>query len=43
MAAAVAACAAEGDVSIEGSECVSKSYPAFFTVLDTLDTEGENA
>ena len=43
MAAAVAACAAEGDVSIEGSECVSKSYPAFFDVLDTLDTEGENA
>ena len=43
MAAAVAACAAEGDVSIEGSECVSKSYPAFFTVLDTLNTEGENA
>ena len=43
MAAAVAACAAEGDVSIEGSECVSKSYPAFFTALDTLNTEGENA
>ena len=43
MAAAVAACAAEGDVSIDGSECVSKSYPAFFTVLDTLNTEGENA
>ena len=42
-AAAVAACAAEGSVSIEGSECVSKSYPAFFTALDTLNTEGENA
>lgn len=43
MAAAVAACAAEGSVSIEDSECVSKSYPAFFTALDTLNTEGENA
>lgn len=43
MAAAVAACAAKGNVSIRGKECVSKSYPAFFDVLDTLHTEGEHA
>jgi 3-phosphoshikimate 1-carboxyvinyltransferase len=30
MAFAVAAIAAEGDIVIEGSECVSKSYPDFF-------------
>ncbi len=30
MAFAVAGVAAEGDVIIEGSECVSKSYPDFF-------------
>lgn len=33
MAAAVAAIAAEGDVVIEGSECVSKSYPDFFEAM----------
>lgn len=41
MAAAIAACAADGDVTICGSECVNKSYPTFFEELSSLDTEGE--
>ncbi len=36
MAAAVAALAGSGQVSIEGAECVSKSWPEFFDVLDAL-------
>jgi 3-phosphoshikimate 1-carboxyvinyltransferase len=36
MAAAVAACAAEGPVIIEGAECVSKSYPDFYRDLSRL-------
>ncbi len=36
MAVAAAALAAEGPVSIEGAECVNKSYPAFFEDLRTL-------
>ncbi|MBQ1804545.1 MAG: 3-phosphoshikimate 1-carboxyvinyltransferase, partial [Oscillospiraceae bacterium] len=31
MAAAVAACAAAGDVTVLGAECIEKSYPAFWT------------
>ncbi len=42
MAAAVAACAADGEVTICNSECVNKSYPTFFEELAALDTEGEN-
>jgi len=31
MAAAVAACAAEGEVTVLNAECTEKSYPAFWT------------
>jgi len=36
MACAVAALGGEGDVEIENSECVSKSYPSFFETLDSV-------
>ncbi len=36
MSLAVAALRAEGETIIEGSECVQKSYPAFFDVIDRL-------
>lgn len=36
MAAAVAALAAEGPVTIGGAECVSKSWPGFFADLDSI-------
>ena len=36
MAAAVAALAAEGPVTILGAECVSKSWPSFFDDLDSV-------
>jgi 3-phosphoshikimate 1-carboxyvinyltransferase len=36
MAAAVAALAGSGQVTIEGAECVSKSWPEFFDVLDGI-------
>ena len=36
MAAAVAALRASGDVAIEGSECVAKSWPSFFEDLEGL-------
>jgi 3-phosphoshikimate 1-carboxyvinyltransferase len=36
MACGVAALAAQGEVLIEGSECVAKSYPGFFSDLDRL-------
>jgi 3-phosphoshikimate 1-carboxyvinyltransferase len=36
MAAAVAALAAQGAVAIEASECVSKSYPHFFSDLAAI-------
>lgn len=39
MAAAIAACRAEGDVSIMGAEAVRKSYPEFFDVYRALSTE----
>lgn len=36
MATAIAACRAEGDVTIIGAEAVQKSYPDFFDVYRTL-------
>lgn len=36
MAAAVAACAAEGESVFEGESCVSKSYPDFFADLSKI-------
>ncbi|HET7838759.1 MAG TPA: 3-phosphoshikimate 1-carboxyvinyltransferase [Rectinemataceae bacterium] len=36
MAAAVAALLAEGEVVIDGAECVAKSWPRFFEDLDAL-------
>ncbi len=36
MAAAIAALASESEVSINGAECVSKSWPGFFEVLDSI-------
>jgi 3-phosphoshikimate 1-carboxyvinyltransferase len=36
MAVAIAALTARGAVEIEGSECVAKSYPAFFSDLGSL-------
>jgi 5-enolpyruvylshikimate-3-phosphate synthase len=33
---AVAALAAEGESAIEGTESVSKSYPAFFDAINRL-------
>lgn len=36
MSLAVAALRAEDEVTIEGAECVAKSYPGFFEALDTL-------
>jgi 3-phosphoshikimate 1-carboxyvinyltransferase len=34
MALAVAALAAEGETEIEGADCVSVSFPEFFSCLD---------
>ncbi len=39
MAAAVAACAAEGDVTVLGMECTAKSYPRFREDLASLRME----
>ena len=39
MAAAVAACGCRGDVTIEGAQCVEKSYPDFFQHLAALEVE----
>ena len=36
MAAAVAACVCAADVTVEGAECVDKSYPAFWEDLQCL-------
>lgn len=36
MACAVAALRAQGRVGIRGADCVAKSYPQFYNVLDTL-------
>jgi 3-phosphoshikimate 1-carboxyvinyltransferase len=41
MACAVAALRGRGQVHIEGSECVAKSYPAFFSDLERLKSEHE--
>lgn len=40
MCAAVAACVSTGAVTVEGAECVSKSYPRFWEDFDAL-TGGE--
>ena len=40
MSAAVAASACEGSVMINGTECVSKSYPRFFEDLEALEIIG---
>ena len=37
MAAAVAACACRGPVTVTGAECVSKSYPGFWEDLERLE------
>ena len=37
MAAAVAACACTGPVTVTGAECVSKSYPGFWEDLERLE------
>ena len=39
MAAAVAACAADGEVTVDGGECVAKSYPAFWEDYAALKGE----
>jgi 3-phosphoshikimate 1-carboxyvinyltransferase len=39
MAAAVAACAADGPVILDEPECVSKSYAAFWRDFGALQTE----
>lgn len=39
MSAAVAACAASAAVTVQGSECVQKSYPGFWHDLDALKGE----
>lgn len=39
MACAVAALAADGDIEIEGAECVGKSYPEFFDDLASVNTK----
>ena len=36
MALAVLACAAEEPVTITGAEAVSKSWPNFFSMLETI-------
>lgn len=36
MAAAIAACVADGPITITGAECVAKSYPAFWDVYRKL-------
>lgn len=36
MAAAVAACASESDVTVLGAECVAKSYPEFWKDFESL-------
>lgn len=37
MAAAVAACGCKNEVTVEGSECVNKSFPAFWECLERMD------
>lgn len=41
MSLAVAALRAEGPVTIEGAECVAKSYPEFFEELDKIRYQHE--
>lgn len=39
MSAAVAACAAEGSVSVTDENCVEKSYPCFWQDFDSLEVD----
>lgn len=39
MSAAVAACAADGSVSVSDENCVEKSYPCFWQDFDSLEVE----
>lgn len=39
MSAAVAACAAEGSVSVTDENCVEKSYPCFWRDFDSLEVD----
>jgi 5-enolpyruvylshikimate-3-phosphate synthase len=36
MACAIAALRAHGPVGIRGADCVAKSYPQFYNILDAL-------
>ncbi len=39
MAAAVASCFADGDVTVKGAQCVAKSYPGFWEDLRSLGAD----
>ena len=39
MAASLAACITEGAVTVNGAECVRKSFPDFFEVFGQLEIE----
>lgn len=39
MSAAVAACAADGSVSVTDENCVEKSYPCFWQDFDSLEVD----
>jgi 5-enolpyruvylshikimate-3-phosphate synthase len=41
MAAAVAACAARREVTVDSAECAAKSYPGFWRDLERLKEETE--
>lgn len=41
MSAAVAACASDGAVTVEGAQCVEKSYPRFWEDFEQLTTGGQ--
>lgn len=43
MSAAVASCSCDGDVTVNGAECVEKSYPEFWSDFSSLDIETEEA
>ena len=40
MSAAVAACAATGEVTVDNDACVAKSYPRFWEDYGSLKGEG---
>ncbi len=43
MSAAVASCSCDGDVTVNGAECVEKSYPEFWNDFSSLEIETEEA